>query len=441
MPDTTDTSDSPDPGDDDVARLREEVEQLRRENEELHHEVEATERAPRHRGRWFLSTLLIVLGSLLVPVSILAVWLDRTVTNTDRYVETVAPLARDPEIQKAVSARLDQALFDNVDVQAEVQQLLPEQAQPLAGPIAGALQSLAGEIIGRVVASDQFAQLWDRANRAAQQQVEDVLTNSSGKKGVVEIDLTDVAKEVSSRLEARGIPFASRLGSAPVTFEVFQSEEVAQVQSAFRLFDRLASILPWLTLIILAVGILVAPDRRKGLLYAAIGWVIGCLVLLLAVAIGRTLYFDSLPVGASLPANEAFFDTISRFLRGGGRTMLAVGIVVMIVALVTGPSGPAVRLRAFLSRLFGAAGSGAEAHGVDFGPVGSFVARNLVALRVVVGVIAVLWILALDRPSAGNVLWIAVFVLVALAVVEVVGRAGAAHELAADQSGGSAGTS
>lgn len=428
-----------------VERLRLEAERLRQENEALKAEVVAADgpSAPKHRGRWAAALVLIVIGSLLVPVSILGVWLDRTVTDTDRYVDTVAPLARDPEIQKAVAARLEAALFDKVDVQAEVQQLLPEQAAPLAGPIASALRSLASEIINRLVQSDQFAELWDKANEVAQKEVVDVLTNSSGRKGVVEIDLTNVAKEVSSRLEARGIPFASNLANADVTFDVFQSEEVAQVQQAFKLFDRLAGILPWVTIIILAAGILVAPNRRKGLLYAAIGWVLGCLLLLAAVAIGRSVYFGSLPTGASLPANEAFFDTISRFLRGGGRTMLAVGVVVLLGALIAGPSGPAVRLRATFSRLFGAAGDAAGEHGADLGPVGAFVSRNLTPLRITVGLIAVVWFLALNQPSAGNVLWIAVFVVVALAVLEVVARAAAAGPGAAAtevQSGGSAGT-
>jgi hypothetical protein len=99
-----------------------------------------------------------------------------------------------------------------------------------------------------------------------------------------------------------------------------------------------------------------------------------------------------------------------------------------------------VRLRATFARLFGAAGDAAGEHGADLGPVGAFVARNMMPLRIAVGVIAVGWFLALDRPSAGNVFWIAVFALVCLAAIEVVGRAGATRAPAEVQSGGSAGT-
>jgi hypothetical protein len=435
--------------DDDVERLQAEVERLRSENQRLQSEVahepttpgSAAAHEPRHRARWIASTVLIIVGSLLVPVSVVSLWLDRTVTDSARYVDTVAPLARDPEIQKAVAARLEQALYKNVDIESEVQKVLPDRATVLAAPITTGIKTLVGDLIDRAVKSDRFAELWVTANRAAQKQVVSVLTNSSGKKGVVQIDLTGTAKEVSSRLSGLGVPFFSNLGSEPVTFDVFQSQEVAQVQQAFNLFDKLALVLPWLTLFILGAGVLVAPKRRKALVWAATGWVLGASLLLIAVAIGRALYLNALPTGASIPANRVFYDTISRFLRGGGRTVVVMGLVVLVVALVTGPSAPAVRLRDSAARLLGSAGAGADERGVDFGPVGAFVARNLMALRVAVGVLALIVFLALDQPSAGTVLWIAVLGLLALAVIEVVGRAGEHHALAdADPDAGTAAT-
>ena len=367
-----------------------------------------------------------------MPVSVVGVWLNRTITDTDRYVETVAPLVRDPAIQKAVAARLEKALYANVDIEAEVQQVLPERATVLAAPITAGVKSLVSDLIQRVITSDRFAELWDRANRLAQEQVVAVLTQANGKKGVVEIDLTGPAKEVASRLSDLGVPFFSNVGNTPVTFEVLQSEQIAQVQQGFKLFDRLSTILPWLTLFILGAGVLVAPRRRAGLVYAATGWVLGAALLLIGVALGRGIYLNALPTGASLPANEAFFDTISRFLRGGGRTVLVVGLVILSVALVTGPSPTAVRFRAALGRLFGAAGQGIDSTGLDLGPVGAFVGRNLMALRVVVGILTLVVFLALDQPSAGTVLWLALGAAVVLGLLEVVGRAGGPRPTSVD---------
>src|SRR3954468_16898035 len=47
--------------------------------------------------------LLVVLFAVLVPVTFVSAWTHRTVMNTDAYVDTVAPIASDPEVTAAVS--------------------------------------------------------------------------------------------------------------------------------------------------------------------------------------------------------------------------------------------------------------------------------------------------------------------------------------------------
>jgi len=52
--------------------------------------------------RGVFAVLLIVIGCVLAPLAVVAVWTTEEVTNTDRYVQNVAPLARDPAVQNAV---------------------------------------------------------------------------------------------------------------------------------------------------------------------------------------------------------------------------------------------------------------------------------------------------------------------------------------------------
>lgn len=437
---TAELADAVAPSDAVTVEVRSELEELKAENARLAGELQASAAAvgappkPRQRGRWFVSWVLIVVGSLLVPVSVMSIWINRTITDTDRYVETVAPLIHDKDIQAAIEKRLQEALYKRVDLQAEVQQVLPERAALLAAPITAGLKNLISEIVNRVVTSDKVAQLWVDANRIAQKQVVDVLTVSNGKKGVVTIDLTQTLKEAQKQLEASGVPFIGNVSVPNVQLDVLQSDTLGSVQTAFGLFDKLALILPWLTLAILGAGIAVAPNRRKGLVRAASGWVIASALMLVTIAIGRVMYLDALPSGASIPANTAFFNTISRFLRGSGRMVLVLGLVMLVVAIVSGPSGPAVRLRLGVSRLFGAASSGVDRTGVDLGPVPAFVGRNLMLLRAVVGIGALVVFLLLGQPSAGAVLWIVLGALVLLAVIEVLGRAGLAAAAGAAES-------
>src|SRR6478672_8627269 len=86
-------------------------------------------RRPRQRWRSVVATLLIVIACILAPVAGVAVWMKNLVTDTDRYVTTVAPLARDPAIQSAVADKITAEIFAHVDVQAITNQAVDALAE------------------------------------------------------------------------------------------------------------------------------------------------------------------------------------------------------------------------------------------------------------------------------------------------------------------------
>jgi len=51
-----------------------------------------------------VAAILVVIGCLLAPVSVLAVWAANEVGNTGRYVATMEPLVHDPDIQNALTS-------------------------------------------------------------------------------------------------------------------------------------------------------------------------------------------------------------------------------------------------------------------------------------------------------------------------------------------------
>src|ERR671913_274153 len=62
----------------------------------------------RGRGRWWtvLAVVLVVLGCLLAPLAVIGGWGKTILTDTDAFVATYAPLARDPAVQSYI---VDQA--------------------------------------------------------------------------------------------------------------------------------------------------------------------------------------------------------------------------------------------------------------------------------------------------------------------------------------------
>ena len=92
---------------DQEAELRERVARLETENSTLRGQVEAyasavpDEKGPsrRSRGRGWtvLAAVLIVLGCLMAPLAVVSSWAKATLTDTDAFVATYAPLAHNPE--------------------------------------------------------------------------------------------------------------------------------------------------------------------------------------------------------------------------------------------------------------------------------------------------------------------------------------------------------
>jgi hypothetical protein len=78
------------------------------------------------------------------------------VVDTDRYVRTVAPLATEPSIQDLVVDSLTAKLADPARATDFARELLPPRAEPLAAPIAAAVESFVRDKLEEFVRSDRF---------------------------------------------------------------------------------------------------------------------------------------------------------------------------------------------------------------------------------------------------------------------------------------------
>ncbi len=60
----------------------------------------------------------MVLAALLTVPAALAYWGQRTLNDTQRYVDTVGPLVESPEVQSAIATTVTDAIQAQVDVEA-----------------------------------------------------------------------------------------------------------------------------------------------------------------------------------------------------------------------------------------------------------------------------------------------------------------------------------
>ena len=388
-----------------------------------------TARAPRWR-RW-TAGFLIVLSCILVPLSVVSIWVRNQLLNTDRYVETVEPLASNPAVIDTAATQITNALFDNIDVQQAIENAAPPRLDFIAPAVATGLEQFVNRAAVRILSSDQFKTVWVEANRRAHTQLEKALTGEGTlqtQNGKVVLDLSAIVESVRLQLKERGIGIFDRIpiDNLAIQLNVIDAKQIDNARSATKLLNRLSWALPILSLLCLGGGLALSSNRRRSLIRWGIGSALALAVVGAGIAIGRSFYLDAV-TSPSLPEDTAaaVFDTLVRFLRYGVRL---VGVLVLIVALVawlTGPTRAATATRSTAKRIVGGAGASAGGHGVTFGAFGAWVARSRAGLRIAAVLLALVALLLWNQPRAGAVLLIAILLVLVLAAIEFVGRAGA----------------
>lgn len=378
-----------------------------------------TEPKPYGRGRRTAVALLLIVACVLAPLSLIAVWTRNTLLDTDQYVDTVAPLATNPAIIDAAATNITNSLVSSTDVEARVKAALPPRADFIAPAVASSLQTVVHNLAVRVLSSDQFQALWERANRRAHDQVEALVTGGgssiSTKNGEVAVNLGPVVDRVKQRLDGLGIDVFSGASSTRVSprFVLVQSDDLKSAQSAVDLLQKLAIALPILMLLLFAAAIALSHNRRKTTLHAGLGFALGMLVVLTAFNLGRVAYLDAVK-SANRDAAAAVYDQLLSFLRLSARSLFALGLLVAIGAWLAGPSHAASRVRSVVR-----GGEGTQLATEGFA---GWVARSRTGLRIVFVGIGALVLVTWSHPKPLTVLGITILVLIAIAVTEFLAR-------------------
>lgn len=418
----------------DADDLQAEVERLRAENQRLMHGGGASA-----FWRNMLAGLSIFLGVVLVSAAISAVWLNRTIMDEDRWVQTMAPLAQDAGIQDYVATKATDSLFAAVDIHAYVAkalQPLPPAVQGLATPITGAVQGFVKDAATKFVRSDQFPQLWDKMNRLAQKAFIASVTERTGglvnnQAGKVTLDVSVLVDQIKAQLTSSGLGFVNAVPtpSSSRNIVLIDSPALAQASAAIQFLNTSAYVLPFAALGLLVLGVALAVDRRKAVLWLGIGVVAVTLLPVEAIYFGQFPFAQAALQYAQMPQAVAStaYTIVFRNLIHAEQLFAIVGVVFVIGAMLAGPSAWATALRGGLS------------HGIDnigpdwdFGPFGEWVLAHRSGMQGA-GLIAAVVALVIFRVSTvWTVVWLVVVVLIWLLAVQLFGRPRPAAKVTGD---------
>jgi hypothetical protein len=310
------------------------------------------------RTRTILVWVLLVLGTVIVLVGSLTLWVKRQALDTDSWVNTSSELLEDDEVRSALSIYIVDELYANLDPAGTLEDQLPPNLQGLAGPLAGALRQPAVEAVDRFLQRPRVQELWADANRAAHAALLRVLDDETRAEsistagGVVTLDLRTLLVNIGEEL-GFGEQLDSRLPEDAGRVTVLRADQLEAAQTGVKLIRVLSWVIILVALVLFAGAVYLARRRRETLRnVGAALLLVGILLLVIRRGVGNYIV-DALSSGESV--RDAIGSTWligTDLLAEVAWAVIIYGLVLLIGTLLAGPWGYFRRMRAWLAPNF-----------------------------------------------------------------------------------------
>ena len=385
--------------------------------------------------RSIAAVIALILGLGLLPLGTVTYWGHRTVTDTERYLETMQPLAYDEDVQDSLSVFITDKIEEQIDPEALVNQLFAglieeyPSLKALVPIVSGAVDSLIAQVVDRLVRSDQFKQLWDLANTAAQKSLMAILEGRddgpvSLQGDEVVLDIGVLIDQVKQGLVDQGFSAAANINvpQADRQIVLLEAPQLAQIRTIYSFTSPVAAGLVYVAILLLVLAVVLARRRPRMTAWAGGGAAVGGGLLVVGLGIGETVFVNTLEGTPFEKASQTFYDQLLKFLYNGSYSLIVLGIIVMAVGLYLCGARWAVELRATVNNL-----ADDIAGNIPAGPItssGAWVAAQARWLRVAVAVIFTIIVVIGNDLSVARTIWAALIALLLLGIIQVWAAAG-----------------
>ena len=387
-------------------------------------------------ARAIAAAICVLLALTLFTPAAIAYWANRTLTDTQRYVNTVGPLVESTAVQDVIANKVIAAIEGQVDVEAVVREVFGDvikdapRLQALVGPLAGAINGLIEREVREFIASDAFADAWIAANTRAQQALVRLLEgDDSGALSLQEdqvvLDVSGVIEQVKQRLVERGLTMVENLPIPEVDKQIVLVE-APRLEQARTIYAFANPVAQWMIVVVAALFLAaLLLSRRRARMTVIIGGTLiaNALLVALALSIARQLFINGFAGTEFSPASSVFYDQLLSYLERGSHMFLGLGLILVLVGWFCGSNRSGTTVRTGLSGSL--QNAGASLVGVPgVSTTGRWVAPNIKWLRVAVGVLGVVVLMWGNEISVHRLLWAAGLTFAVIAALEVLVGAG-----------------
>jgi Short C-terminal domain len=306
------------------------------------------------RGRRRTVKALVILGSVLAFFSVFAIWIERQALNTDDWVSTSDRMLANSEIRSALSDYLVDQLYENVNVEKELKEILPGDTKDLAGPAAGGLRTVAGQGAERILETATAQELWADANRTAHEQLLAVLEDKgeavSTEEGRVTLNVGSLLTNLADQVGI-GASLAEKLPPDAGQIEILRSDQLKTAQNIAVAIKGLALVLSILTFLAFGAAIYLSREGRwVTVLFAGIGLVAAGFAVIVAREIAGGIVVDQLVTAESAkPAGEAAWSIGTSLMTSIATTVIVIGVLFGVAGWLGSPSNSARSTRKALA--------------------------------------------------------------------------------------------
>ena len=314
------------------------------------------------KKRGVLAWVLFALATILLFVSSLTVWSKRQLLDDQAWANSSTQLLANDEVRGAIAQKLSDALFQRVDVEAQLRERLPAQRKGTAAVLAAALQNtVVPTAADRLLQRPRVQALWENANKRAHAAVLRVLEgkelgkngNISTANGEVTLDLRPAIMRLATRLgledklKANADPNAGQL-------VIMKSSQLSAAQTAVKILKALSSLLLIAVVALYALAIYLAQGRRR-LLLGATGAslvLVGLVIASLRRFLGGAIVDALVKTEANKQPVRVIWSLETTVLRDIAVILVVYGALVLLATALAGSNRLAVAFRRWLAPSF-----------------------------------------------------------------------------------------
>jgi hypothetical protein len=311
----------------------------------------------RKAPRWRRITVwvLVVVATILGLASSLTVWAKRQALDTNAVASLSQQIIQDDAVRARLSVYLVDQLYNNENVSQTLSEKLPKQLQPLAAPLAGALEQLAVQSANTLLERPRVQKLFvgavKQAHAAFMRLVNGKAHALTSTNGIVYLDVRPILDKLAeqygvlNKLKGKLPPNAGKI-------EIMKQSQLDAIQTGASTINSLSVFLAIAVFGLYAIAIFLARGfRRATLRNVGVALVIVGIILLLVRRVAGNMIIDSLAGGDHTAAKNIWLIGTS-LLSDLAWASVGYGLVVIVGAILAGPTRPAVRLRRTLAPAF-----------------------------------------------------------------------------------------